>query len=604
MPVLTPSRLALAIACFALLSLLWTLGLPEQLGRPARNLPDHYEHVNVHTDPIIPPLKYTPTRTLLSATTPGYGLSQETDSAGLDDEDDTFEKPTGLLVDTRPSPIVSRPTSASSSSPKPTPTRVLNKFCSNVRGAPNVVVNIRTSKAELEKLPRQLLSILSCVPNFAIFSDHAGEIDGFPIYNILEEVSMGAKRSHDEFKEYQLMRADPDRKPDSGKTKDLDKWKFLPMVYNAYHMNPSAKFHVFIEADTALSWTNLLQWVNRLDYRIPYYSGNPIFMNGIQVAFRGSGIMISQGALRRYAKSYDELYKSKWEALVGKECCGDLALGMAMRDAHVEFYASWPLLQSEQPNTLDYNEKHWCVPAVSWHHINGDDLTDMWLVERNWTHDHGFLKPYLYRDAFHDFVEPHMEDEKSEWDNMSQDAKIEAPKGRQQQLKDEEGRSKSKTLESEKKEQAEKEKKIKEEEEKIDKQKAKEKQEIAEQESKAFMELDSEDRRRRRHLQRRWGWSTRDDEIDWDRLADTHKDAGDSVAKCKKTCEDVANCLQWRYSQRGDGECHLSKVFRLGKKTEGDGGEDKWVSGWLKDRAKTTAEKWDCKDDVKWGFYQ
>jgi hypothetical protein len=125
---------------------------------------------------------------------------------------------------------------------------------------------------------------------------------------------------------------------------------------------------------------------------------------------------LSQGAIRRYAKSYDEIYQTKWEKDTGTECCGDLMLAKALGDAHVEFYASWPLLQSEQPSTLDYTRKHWCAPAVSWHHIDGNDLTRQWDIEKKWTTANGWKKPYLYRDAYHDSVEPHIETQKVGWD--------------------------------------------------------------------------------------------------------------------------------------------------------------------------------------------
>ena len=55
MPVVTPSRLAIIAVAFSLLTFLWTFGLPVQSGQPEVPVIDHYEHKNVHTDPIIPP---------------------------------------------------------------------------------------------------------------------------------------------------------------------------------------------------------------------------------------------------------------------------------------------------------------------------------------------------------------------------------------------------------------------------------------------------------------------------------------------------------------------------------------------------------------------
>jgi hypothetical protein len=635
MPLLTPSRLAILIVSFAFISFFWTFGLPSQLGQPALPIVDHYDHKNVHTDPIVPaPIIETAHATgpkpsahgarptgedehrwddateKMEAPKPtGTGIAEfEKDGGRWEDEDklklgDTAAvkatkvtaDPTTLLTELLPVPTGGNATNftAADEFHPGSSTHEVETSCRDVRGAPHVMVVYRTSKAELDnKLPTHLQGLLSCVPNFAIFSDHSGEIDGFTVHNALDSIGSEAKRTHDEFREYQIMHADSEHKPDPKKTKDLDKWKWLPMVYKAYHLNPAAKWVVFIEADTSLSWTNLLQWVDRLDYRIPYHSGAPAFMNGIQIGQRGSGILLSQGALRRYVKSYDELYTSTWEERVGKECCGDLLLSMAMNDAHVEFYSSWPLLQGEQPSTLDYTKKHWCVPAVSWHHMNGDYLLGMWESERNWTRTHGWKKPYLFRDAFQEHVEPHIEAKKDGWDNLSQETKIVAPQGRQQQMKEEEERSRKHQEEEEQQKKDAEQKKQDDENDKLaaEKQKA----EASLKESLNLQQADSEASAKKRKR------GNKKEAPDWDKLAETYKDAGDSFERCLKACEQIPDCLQWRYTTKGDGECHLGKVLRLGKKMDGG---DKWTSGWLVDRAKEVAKEWECKEP-NWKFYQ
>jgi hypothetical protein len=613
MPMLTPSRIAIVVFSLSLLSFLWTLGYPSQLGQPARPVVDHYDHKNVHLEPIIPaPSIPTPSQHATLSTPPPHGdRPDEEDGHRWDDatkvageagpvetgiaeyeedggrwedkdklkgEDKTKEgqeasatpPPTTLLTQTVTAS--SDPNATNEAIPASTPTDTpanapSSKFCKDVHGAPNVMVILRTSKAEInEKLPAHIQGLLSCVPNFAIFSDHEGELDGIPVHNALDNIGSETKRTHDEFREYQLMHADAEHKPDTGKTKNLDKWKFLPMVYKAYHLKPDARFYVFIEADTSLSWTNILQWVNRLDYRIPYYSGSPTIIDGVHLAQRGSGIMLSQGALRRYAKSYDELYSDKWEPKLGKGCCGDAALASALNDAHVEFYSSWPLMQGEHPASLDYTPKHWCSPAVSWHPASAEVLDDIWNSQKNWTAKHGWNKPYLFRDAFESFVTPHMAPKKEKWDNLSQDTKIVAPQGRQQQLKDEAERSRQhKAAEDAKKE-------------------------ALFMPGTKFPDPPS-------HL------SPRDDkkEIDWDKLAETFKDAADSAERCEKSCELIEDCLQWRYKTLGDGECHLGKVLRLGRKTNEK--DEPWSSGWLVERVAKVTKGWECKE-VNWKFYQ
>jgi len=615
MPYITPSRLAIIIVSFSLVTFFWTFGLPHQSAEPALPVIDHYDHKNVHTDPIIPPpvietphaTLSTPTHVPAKATHGGNGqAAAPAPTKGVADfeqdggrwEDTTKLKsrtmatavPTTLATKATP---VSKGADADAANATPVPGAateadappVVEKFCRDLRNAPHVMVVLKTSKAEVDKLSTHLRNLLSCVPKFAIFSDHAGEFEGHKIHNALDSIGHETKIKHDEFKEYQLMQADPEHKPDPKKTKELEKWKFLPMVYKAYHLNPSAKFVVFIEADTSLSWTNLLQWVDRLDYRIPYYSGAPSFISSVQLAQRGPGIMLSQGALRRFAKSYDELYATRWEKNVGDECCGDLMLAKALGDAHVEFYASWPLLQAERPDTLDYTKRHWCVPAVSWHHINGDQLTKQWEIEKNWTSAHGWETPYLFRDAFRDSVQPHIEARKDNWDNLSQDTKIVAPQGRQQQLKDEaDKKEKQKTEQN-----AQKEEEKKTGEKKTDDAKG--------HKGEIFQEAGTPPTKRQKDKGKEKG--KENEAPNWDKLPEKIADAGDSPENCQRACEAVSDCLQWRYTKKGDGECHLSKVLRLGNAV----GDGKWTSGWLMDRMQQVTKEWECKK-ANWKFYQ
>lgn len=623
---LTPSRIAIAVISLTLFSFFYTWGFPSPLAQPSQPIIDHYDHKNVHSEPIIP-APYIPEPTPTPHATPaapsihgerpeeeddhrwddnsnflaeagspeptGTGVKEyEKDGGRWEDEDKLKEGqeakeasapslPTTLLTHAIPLPSGVNATAANATaSIQPTQPaqaapaeKPITKFCKDVHGAPHVMVVLRTSKAEItDKLPAHLKSLLSCVPNFAIFSDHSGSIDGITIHNALDDIGSEAKRTHDEFREYQIMHADAAHKPDVTKTKELDKWKFVPMVYKAHQLKPDAKFYFFIELDTSLSWTNVLQWINRLDYRIPYYSGAPVFVNSQQIAQRGPGIMLSQGALRRFSKSYDELYNTKWEPAMTETCCGDLALAQALSDAHVEFYSSWPLMQGEQPSTLDFSHKHWCAPAVSWHHTPPGVLEDIWTAQSAWTAKNGWDKPFLYRDAFDSFVAPHLSAQKDSWDNLSQDTKIVAPPGRQKQLAAAEAERKKNQNTAGTPNLPPKGK---------------------------FADPPTADRLRRSLFSK----DEKDEhkEPDWDKLAETFKDAADSAKTCQAACESVENCLQWRYKAEGDGECHLGKVMRLGRAVGEK--DEKWSSGWMVERIEKVKKEWECKK-VEWRFYQ
>jgi hypothetical protein len=252
MPTFTPSRIAIVLLCFSLGTFLWTYGFPQQLGQPTQPVIDHYDHKNVHSAPIIPTPVIT-THATAPAPTATVPAEYEADGGRWDDTDKQKEgekEPTTLLT-------MASPTANASSTPTP---QSGTKFCKEIHGAPNILIVLRTSKAEIaRKLPTHLQTLLECVPHFAIFSDHSGELDGVPVYDALDSITNDTQHAHAEFDEYQLMRVDSEHAADPGKTKTLDKWKFLPMVYKAHRLRPEARFYLFLEADTSLSWTNLLQ---------------------------------------------------------------------------------------------------------------------------------------------------------------------------------------------------------------------------------------------------------------------------------------------------------------------------------------------------------
>jgi hypothetical protein len=406
-------------------------------------------------------------------------------------------------------------------------TTVAETHCRGIPGASNILIIVKTSKAEIEsKLPTQLDTLLSCALNFAIFSDHAGLVRNHTIYDALEGVTSAAKAQHDDFKNYEKMRTQPKAKVTIPKS--LDKWKMLPMIYKAYKMHPNTRFFVVIEPDTSLSWTNLLQWTSRLDYRIPYYAGAPIAAGALKFVQGGPGMLLSNAALAQFAKAYDEMYASEWEDRVAKEDSGDVVLATAMADAHVELYGAYPMLQPNSPSSFGWTEQTWCVPSVSWQHMPASAVEEAWQAEKNFTREHGWKSPYLMRDAFSALIFPHLVDHKDEWDNGAQDTSIVKP------LLDD----------------------------------------LSEQDSQDWYKFDADIRQ-----------------------------AVTSAENCMKVCELAADCHQWRYTAKGEGECHLGKTIRFGRKVVKKEGEEGWISGWVVERVRDTTRDWKC-EKVKWGFNQ
>jgi hypothetical protein len=389
------------------------------------------------------------------------------------------------------------------------------------------MIIVKTSKAEIQdKLPVQLDNLLSCVPHFAIFSDHSGVIGNHTVYDALEGVTGTAKATYDELKAYVKSRG-PDAKP-GALPKALDKWKMLPMIYKAYKMRPQTRFFVVIETDSSLSWTNLLQWTDRLDYRIQYYAGAPLQIGTLKFAQRGPGILLSNAALKQFVKAYDELYEAEWEKRVDRECCGDVVLASTMGDAHVELYKAFPQFQAEDPASIDWMRERWCTPAVSWHNMTQAKIEEAWGFERNWTKKYGWEEPILMADAFTGLIKPLLNKTRDEWDNDSQGTKIMRPQ------------------------------------------------------SGDLSDKDSQE---------------------WFKLDEDIRQAVTSWESCQKVCEALKDCQQWKYSKKGEGECHLGKNIKLGWKAPKKDTGELWTSGWIAERIYNTTREWEC-EEPNWRFNQ
>jgi len=312
--------------------------------------------------------------------------------------------------------------------------------CMSRPGAENVQIIYKTGATELyEKMSMHVLTLIDCLnsSNVLIFSDLAQNIDGLPVYDALEPVSKKYKEEHENFElyrkqhEYQIDGLDVAKlKGDKGW--DLDKWKFLPLTHMTYEKAPEhIDWFVFIEADTSLSWLNLMLWLPKLDPKETLYMGAVNMIGDTAFGHGGSGYVLSRPAIKKlyeYRKTKGtQSYDEEWEEITSNSCCGDEVLARALLDAGVPVTAAWPNLQGEKIPNVDWTDRHWCSAPVTWHHIFAFELDILWKYEIDWIKQHGWDTPYLYREMFHEFVEDHIRENRTAWNNLSHERKIVHP---------------------------------------------------------------------------------------------------------------------------------------------------------------------------------
>lgn len=399
--------------------------------------------------------------------------------------------------------------------------------CKTLPGASDILVILRTSKSSSQTIKPAFDTLLSCVPDLVLFSDHSGTYKNYTIHDALEGVSAATKEEHRDFENYENLLSQEDT---GGK---LDKWTILPSLYQSFKQHPDKRFYLVLtpSLSTSLSWNNLLLWTSRLEYRNPFYYGAPLALHQsfssdiLKFAQPAPGILISNAAMRAYVKAYDEKYSEAWEKRVPTLEMGEIVLGSAMKDANVDLYNSWPMMQNEAPRDVTWKRESWCMPAISWGNVPMKEQEKMWRFEKNWTRENRGEEPYLMRDAFEAFVLPRLVEKKEDWDNEAQDTPLVKP---------------------------------------------------------ALADLDDE------ALQ---AWFAIPEE---GRLAVTSKE------NCQMVCEVTEDCHQWRYTASGEGECHMGRTIKYGKKAEKDGVEEgMWTSGWIVERIRNTTREWECREP-KW----
>ncbi|KAK6067256.1 hypothetical protein SCUP515_10228 [Seiridium cupressi] len=261
-----------------------------------------------------------------------------------------------------------RPLIASQSSFSSTITPKPSLICPKLFTSDNIAVVLRTGATESqEKLPVHFDTVMSCVPDFIIYSDFNETVQGFQTHDILSGVDETVKDTVPEFALYKHLRthgreglsyetmygSGPSGAEENSGWK-LDKWKFLPMVDRALQDRANATWFVFIEGDTYMLWQNMLAYLAKFDATKPHYLGKHMYINNILFGHGGSGFALSRPAAeimshhwRQHLKEYDEFTRTGW--------AGDAILGKALKDAGVDMFWSFPHLQGDSLTTIDWN---------------------------------------------------------------------------------------------------------------------------------------------------------------------------------------------------------------------------------------------------------
>lgn len=418
-------------------------------------------------------------------------------------------------------------------------------------GSDRVFFMIKTGGSVLwKRLPIHLMTSLTRVPNFALYSDSPGSVGGHEVIDILKNSSQSALESR-EFELYRYQKAIHDKHGvidysdiNLGQGWDLDKFKNIPMLADAYSRSPNSDWYVFMDADSYFMMDNLMDWLNTLDPNTPYYFGSRAMVGSTPFAHGGSGVVLSHRAVEETVGKHPE-YVQEYEKKTFSQCCGDFMVAVMLKEKlglEISAGAEYPGVSYKfQGNNfwdVMVTEEKWCQPIVSFHHLTPHDIEILWEYEK--LKGPVANRPLItYGDIYRDFYLPYIVEELKDWDNKA--------KGKEFSL-DKDNKKKEETQ-----------------------RKAEEQKNEKSAEPVKIYEFDPNDR------------------------------PYTSLEACKKACDDMKSCNMYRYLPL-ESYCGLSEHIKLGKpslKWVNDdyhtiGNNKEAVSGWRIDRIREIRKRQSC----------
>ena len=299
----------------------------------------------------------------------------------------------------------------------------------------DVVILFKTGATSLwRRVPIHLATTLAnstLTPNVVFYSDNADHIAGRPIIDSLANVSSTLK-SHPDFQLYHKAKEAHAANlylesaaiegdlylPGAWR---LDKYKFLPLVQHAALNYPGKKWYIYMEDDNYLFWRSLFAWLATFDPATPLFLGSPAARLGEDFAGGGSGFAISGAAMEATFGADPEL-ATKWESYAEERCCGDQIISHVMaekgvpRDRRYD-NTGWAGLQSLQTSKMPFAGWNWCSPLFNVHKTHQADVSELHVFEKKFQEENGERAVVRYRDLFAAMVQPHLIEERYEWDN-------------------------------------------------------------------------------------------------------------------------------------------------------------------------------------------
>ncbi|EPQ30964.1 uncharacterized protein PFL1_01153 [Pseudozyma flocculosa PF-1] len=237
-------------------------------------------------------------------------------------------------------------------------------------------------------------------PNTLYVSDQALDVGGVTFWDALSAVSPRIAQN-DEFRRLraestglmhgsQLLTNTQDKEAGW----KLDKFKFLPMMAEAYRRFPGKKWFVVVEADTFVFWHQLVRFLSTQDAARHLLFGHEVLVGfdgapNTPFAHGGSGFVASRGLLDA-SFGADPDFEHKWDDLLLHNGYGDAVLCKALWDTPgVNLTAlsrvdevGVDMFHGDSFRDIQFGRWDWCKPVLSYHHVSPNDVARLYDFQR------------------------------------------------------------------------------------------------------------------------------------------------------------------------------------------------------------------------------
>ncbi|CAN8104016.1 unnamed protein product [Discula destructiva] len=300
--------------------------------------------------------------------------------------------------------------------------------CDGFPDTSSILLIMKTGATEsYDKLPVQIMTVLKCLPDFLLFSDLEQHIGGYHVRDSLETVLSEAKEGNPDFDLYRAQQDCVVNQDDCSKVLEgaewagwnLDKYKNIHMAEKAYRLRPDYDWYIFVDADTYVSWPNMVYALKKLDPAEERYLGVPTVIGDKLFAHGGSGYVVSRAAMKEFVGKQPGI-ANKWDVDIRNHCCGDFVFAQALNESlGILVEGFWPLSNGEKPFSTPYGPNTWCHAVGMMHHMNSEEISSFWEFERKRYRTNP--KPLVFSEVYEEFFGSKLQPVREDWDNASDD---------------------------------------------------------------------------------------------------------------------------------------------------------------------------------------